>query len=119
MNQKLKTTTIEGFGARALSGAVCLMVVLMTSPAFAGTNSGGGQLAQKATGIFQQFIDVLTSPALGAFATIMMILALGAAFLGQTSDAMKGALKVAAITFGIIASPSFVTQIIDAAGAVV
>jgi hypothetical protein len=94
-------------------------VLLTASPAFAGFSSGGGQIAQKATGVFQQFIDVLTSPALGAFASIMMILAVAAAYLGQSGDAMKGGLKVAAITFAILATPSFISVVVDAAGGLV
>lgn len=104
---------------RVLGVAVLTWMTLSSSSAFAGTSSGGGQLAQKATGLFQQFIDILTSPALTAFATIMFIMAIAAAYFGNMGEAFKGGLKIAAVTFGILSAASFMTQLVDAAGAIV
>lgn len=111
--------TIEGGWRKARASALVLVVTLMTTPAFAGTSASTSRIAQKAEGTFQQFIDILQSPALTAFATIMFIMAVAGAYFGQVGDAFKGALKIAAITFAILSAASFMAQVVDAAGALI
>ncbi len=95
-------------------------VTLVSSPAFAGYSSGAPQkLVQAGEGVLKPFVDLFTSPLLGMFAGLMMMMAVGTAFLAPVSEAIKGALKIAAVICLILMTPSFITAIVDGAGAVI
>lgn len=120
MKKVMKGDKAPGMMTRAsLAAGVWVVVTLMASPAWAGTSSGGGQLAQKAQSGFQWILDALTSPALTVFATIMFIAAIAAAYFGNMGDAFKRGLQVAGITFFILSGASIMAQVVDAAGALI
>lgn len=94
---------------------VCVM--LLTSPAFAGTS--GSTMGVKVNDMLDEIIAFMTGPVVVGGATVMFILALVGGYFAGGNDTIKKILTIAAITAAIIAASGIVAQIVSAAGAVI
>ena len=97
-----------------------LAVVLYTSPAFAGTQGGGGQMGQGINSMLQDVIDFMTSETLafiGGIACVAFII-LGM-LSGGGGDTMRKVFLIAASVAGAVSTPAIMMTLFTSAGALI
>jgi type IV secretory pathway VirB2 component (pilin) len=102
---------------KAAHSALGMLIVMAPSQAFAGTSSS--TMGSGLINMLDEVIGFLTGPLVLSIATIVFIAALIGAYFAGGQDAAKKVLVVAAITAGIIAAPSIMLRVTNAAGALV
>lgn len=103
--------------------AAMLMVLLISSPAFAGQQGGGGALTQnlgpRLTGILDDVVALLTGPvALGVGTVIIAVALFGALFQGNM-ESFKKALIAVCLVGMIVGVPTMVSQLFSGMGALI
>ena len=100
--------------------ALTVAVMLYTSPAFAGTQGGGGQMGQGINSMLQDVIDFMTSETLALVGGIAVV---GFIVLGMLSggggDTMRKVFLIAACVAGAVAAPSIIMTLFTSAGALI
>lgn len=100
--------------------ALTLAVVLYTSPAFAGTQGGGGQMASGINSMLQDVIDFMTSETLALIGGIAVVgfIVLGI-LSGGGGDTMRKVFLIAAGVAGAVSAPSIIMTLFTSAGALI
>lgn len=106
---------------KAQSLFVMAMVMLISSPAFAGSVAVGGPmqgLSSNLTTILDDFTKFITGPLALGIATIIILVALIGAWFTGGMESFKKALIAVCILGGIVATPALVNGLFSAMGAV-